>query len=99
MRSNPGQAFHYPAPNSDGRKKVLIHIVDNFEREPKYLINYLKQIEFPKSTPGFDLIKEVVKESSKLDFIDLFSLINIAEIKDENSRSALFIDFVEKKVN
>ena len=57
----------------------------------------LKSLEFPKSTLGFNLIKEVVKESKKLDFIDLFSLINIAEIKDENSRSKLLIDFVEKK--
>ena len=66
MRSQEVRKFQYPAPNSDGKKKdLLIHIVDNFEREPKYLINYLKQIEFPKSTPGFDLIKEVVKESSK----------------------------------
>lgn len=80
------------------KKDLIIQIVDNSERDPKYLINYLKQIEFPKSTLGFNLIKEVVKESKKLDFIDLFSLINIAEIKDENSRSALFIDFVKKKV-
>jgi hypothetical protein len=98
MRSQAVQKFQYPTQNLDGKKKdLIIHIVDNHEREPKYFINYLKQIEFPKSTLGFNLIKEVVKESKKLDFIDLFSLINIAEIKDENSRSALFIDFVEKK--
>jgi hypothetical protein len=90
--------LQYPTPNLDGKKKdLIIHIVDKHEREPKYFFNYLKQIEFPKSTLGFNLIKEVVIESKKLDFIDLFSLINIAEIKDENSRSELLIDFVEKK--
>ena len=98
MRSQADNMFQYPTPNSDDRKKdLIIHIIEKDDREPTYLINFLKQIEFPKSALGLNLIKEVIKESNKLDFIDLFSLINIGEIQNENSRSTLFIDFVEKK--
>ncbi len=93
-----GNVFEKIATISDrGKKDLIIHITDKEERKPTDLINFLKEIGFPKSTRGVNLIKEVVKDSKQLDYIDLLSMINIAEITDEKSKSEIFIEFVNQK--